>query len=93
MLIDACFRHPEAMLVVANYSMARENELLTILKERFSRIDRKVNQSLVQEFHNMEMLPSEDGAKFVDRVKSNVTKIGEQNLNEMPTDNPIIAVF
>ena len=40
----------------------------------------------------MEMLPAEDGAKFVDRVKSNVTKIGEQNLNEKPTDNAIVVL-
>ena len=94
MLLEACFRHPEAMLVTANYTnKGWANKLLTILKERFGRVDRQVTQSLVQEFHNMEMLPAEDGAKFVDRVKSTVTKIGEQNLNEKPTDNAIIAVL
>ena len=39
------------------------------------------------------MLSAEDGAKFLDRVKSNVTKFGEQNLNEKPTYNAIIAVL
>ena len=76
MLMEACFKHPEAMLVAANYTKGWANELLTILKERFGHVDRQVTQSLVQEFHNMEMSPAEDGAKFVDRVKSNVLKIG-----------------
>ena len=54
------------MLVVANYTKGWTNELLTILKEQFGRVDRQVTQSLVREFHNMEMLPAEDGANFVD---------------------------
>ena len=93
MLMEACFKHPEAMLVAANYTKGWANELLIILKERFGRVDRQVTQSLVQEFQNMEILPTEDGAKFVDRVKSNVLKIGQQNLDEKPTDNSIIAVL
>ena len=37
------------------------NELLTIWKEQFGWVDRQVTQCLIQELHNMEMLPSEHG--------------------------------
>ena len=34
MLMKACFRHPEAILVAANYTKGLANEILTILKEQ-----------------------------------------------------------
>ena len=65
LLMEACFKHPEAMLVAANYTKGWANELVTILKKRFGRVDRQVTQVLVREFHNTEMLLGESGAKFV----------------------------
>ena len=93
MLMEACFKHPEAMLVAANYTGGWANELFAILKERFDRVDRQATQSLVQEFHNIILQPGENGAQFVDRVKAAVKQIGEQNMKEKPTDNAIIAVI
>ena len=93
MLMEACFKHPEAMLVAANYTGGWANELFVILKERFDRVDRQITQSLVQEFHNTILLPRESGAQFVDRVKTTVKQIGEQNIEEKPTENSIIAVI
>ena len=60
MLMEASLRHLEAMLVAANYTKGWANKLLTILKERFGRVDREVTQSFVQELQNIEMLPAED---------------------------------
>ena len=50
LLIKTCFKHPEAMLVAADYTKGWANELLTILKERFGRVDRPVTHSMVEEF-------------------------------------------
>ena len=72
LLMEACFKYPEAMLVATSYTKDCANELMTILKERFGRVDRQVTQAPVQEFYNTEILSGESGAKFVDRVKSTV---------------------
>ena len=39
------------------------------------------------------MMFKENGAKFVDRVKSTVKQITKQNISEKPTDNAIIALL
>ena len=41
MLMEVCFKHPESMLVAANYTKGWANELFKILKERFDRVDRQ----------------------------------------------------
>ena len=81
------------MLVAANYTKGWANELMTTLNGRFGRVDRQVTQALVQDFHNPEMLPGESGAQFVERVESTVKQFGEQNMDEKPTENAIIAVL
>ena len=45
------------MLMEANFTRGWANDLLTILKNQFGLVDKLVTQFLVQEFHNMEMLP------------------------------------
>ena len=55
--MEVCFKRPEASLKAANYTEGCANELFTILKEIFDRVDRQVTQSSVQEFHNIELLP------------------------------------
>ena len=50
MLMEACFKHPEAMLVAANYTKGWANELLTILKERFGRVDNKLHSLWCKSF-------------------------------------------
>ena len=41
----------------------------------------------------MEMLPTENGAKFVDRVRFSVKLVGEQNMSEKSIYNAIVAVL
>ena len=77
LLMDACFKHPKAMLVAVSYKKILAHELFTILKERFGRVDRQVTRVLVQEFHNTELSSGESETKFVDRVKSTVKQIVE----------------
>ena len=54
--------------------------------------DSQVTQTLVQEFHNTEMLLGKSEAKFMDRVKSVVKQINEHNISEKTKDNAITVV-
>ena len=41
MLMEACFKHPQAMLVATNFTRGWANGLFATLKERFDRLDRQ----------------------------------------------------
>ena len=91
MLMEACFKHLEAMLVATNYTGGLANELFAILKERFDRVDNQVTQSFVQQFHNIILLPKKKNS-VVRRVQATVKQIGEQIMKEKATDNVVIAL-